>query len=276
MKNKYFFHHLNSRFFEISGKDSKSFIQNLITNDIEKCNDGSIIYSCLLTPQGKFLADFFIFIINENYIFETNDKFYSNLIGRLKIYKLRSDIEIKEINNLNSYSLFNTDYEGDYNVYLNDPRNINLGKKLITNKKILIENEKLKEINETKYHEILINHTTPYSPFDILENKSLLLENNFDNLNAIDWDKGCYVGQEITARMKYRGLLKKKLYSLKIKSGDVLEGDELIVDNKKIGTIVSKANSNIFAALNINFVNEIKNKNQNLVINDSLSFDFLN
>ena len=252
MKDKYFFHHLNSRFFEISGKDSKSFIQNLITNDIEKCNDGSIIYSCLLTPQGKFLADFFIFNINEKYIFETNDKFYSNLLGRLKIYKLRSDIEIKEINNLNSYSFFNIDYEGDYNVYLNDPRNINLGKKLITNKKILIEKERLKEINETEYHEILINHTTPYSPFDILENKSLLLENNFDNLNAIDWDKGCYVGQEITARMKYRGLLKKKLYALKIKSGDVLEGDELIVDNKKIGTIVSKANSNIFAALNIN------------------------
>jgi len=100
MKDKYFFHHLNSRFFEISGKDSKSFIQNLITNDIEKCNDGSIIYSCLLTPQGKFLADFFIFNINEIYIFETNDKFYSNLLERLKIYKLRSDIEIKEINNL--------------------------------------------------------------------------------------------------------------------------------------------------------------------------------
>ena len=276
MKDKYFFHHLNSRFFEISGKDSKSFIQNLITNDIEKCNDGSIIYSCLLTPQGKFLADFFIFSIKNNYIFETNDKFFKNLLGRLKIYKLRSDIEIKEINNLNSYSLFNIDYEGDYNVYLNDPRNINLGKKLITNKKILIEKERLKEINETEYHEILITHTTPYSPFDILENKSLLLENNFDNLNAIDWEKGCYVGQEITARMKYRGLLKKKLYALKIKSGDVLEGDELIVDNKKIGTIVSKANSNIFASLNINFVNEIKNKNQNLVINDSLSFDFLN
>ncbi len=276
MKDKYFFHHLNSRFFEISGKDSKSFIQNLITNDIEKCKDRSIIYSCLLTPQGKFLADFFIFNIKENYIFETNNKFYSNLLGRLNIYKLRSNIEIKEINYLYSYSLFNIEYEGDYKIYLNDPRNINLGKKLITDKKILIKKEKLKEINETQYHEILINHTTPYSPFDILENKSLLLENNFDNLNAIDWNKGCYVGQEITARMKYRGLLKKKLYALKIKSGNVLEGEELIVDNKKIGTIVSKANSNIFAALNINFVNEIKNKNQNLVINDSLSFDFLN
>ena len=116
----------------------------------------------------------------------------------------------------------------------------------------------MKEINETEYHEILINHTTPYSPFDILENKSLLLENNFDNLNAIDWDKGCYVGQEITARMKYRGLLKKKLYALKIKSGDVLEGDELIVDNKKIGTIVSKANSKIFAAFATKVAEELE------------------
>ena len=276
MKDKYFFHHLNSRFFEISGKDSKSFIQNLITNDIEKCKDGNIIYSCLLTPQGKFLADFFIFNLNEKYFFETNDKFYNILLGRLKIYKLRSEIEIKEINNLYSYSLFNIDYNDDYNIYLNDPRNINLGKKLITNKKISIEKDNLKEINEIEYHEILIQNTAPYSQFDMLENKSLLLENNFDNLNAIDWDKGCYVGQEITARMKYRGLLKKKLYSLKIKIGDILEGDELIVENKKIGTIISKANSNIFAVLNINFVNELKNNNKNLVINDSLAFDFLN
>ena len=112
--------------------------------------------------------------------------------------------------------------------------------------------------------------------FLILENKSLLLENNFENINAIDWDKGCYVGQEITARMKYRGLLKKKLYSLKLKAGSVLAGDELIINNKKIGKIVSIANSNIFASLNINYVNELKKNNKILTINDSLSFDFLN
>ena len=276
MKDTYFFHHLNSRFFKVFGKDSKSFIQNLITNDIEKCNEKDIIYSCLLTPQGKFLADFFIFNINDNYIFETNNKYFNTLLGKLKIYKLRSDIEIEEMNNLYSYSLFNIDYHGIYNIYVNDPRNVNLGKKLITKQKILIEKDNFKEINEIEYHEILIANNTPYSPFDILENKSLLLENNFDNLNAIDWDKGCYVGQEITARMRYRGLLKKKLYSLKLKIGDVLQGDELIVDNKKIGTVISKANSNIFAVLNINFVNELRRNNQSLVINDSLVFEFLN
>ena len=85
----------------INGLDAKDFLQNLISNNINKVSDNSSCFASLLTPQGKFLADFFIFNINGNYIFETNDKFYSNLIGRLKIYKLRSDLEIKEINNLN-------------------------------------------------------------------------------------------------------------------------------------------------------------------------------
>ena len=275
MKDKYFFHHLNSRFFEISGKDSKSFIQNLITNDIEKCNDGSIIYSCLLTPQGKFLADFFIFNINENYIFETNDKFFNNLLSRLKIYKLRSDIEINEVSNLHSYSIFNIDYNTENIILLNDPRNINLGKKLILGKEILINDNEAIKINETEYHEILIDNTTPYSPFDILENKSLLLENNFENLNAIDWKKGCYVGQEITARMKYRGLLKKKLYSLYLIKGEIEDNRELLVNNKKIGHIVSKANSKVFAVLNIEFVNELKKSSNQLTLDNSLVFEFL-
>ncbi len=276
MKDKYFFHHFNSRFFKISGKDSETFIQNLITNDIQKCINGSIIYSCLLTPQGKFLADFFIFNINGNYFFETNEKFYKNLLSRLKIYKLRSDIQIEEVNEFYSYSIFNMNYEANSNFLLNDPRNSNIGKKLILNNKIKISDSNIEEISEIEYHEILISNTIPYSPFDILENKSLLLENNFDNLNAIDWDKGCYVGQEITARMKYRGLLKKKLYPLRLKVGNILVGDELIINNKKIGSVVSIANSNIFALLNINFINELKKNSKILTINDSLAFDFLN
>ena len=276
MKDKYFFHHFNSRFFKISGKDSETFIQNLITNDIQKCINGSIIYSCLLTPQGKFLADFFIFNINGNYFFETNEKFYKNLLSRLKIYKLRSDIQIEEVNEFYSYSIFNMNYEANSNFLLNDPRNSNIGKKLILNNKIKISDSNIEEISEIEYHEILIANTIPYSPFDILENKSLLLENNFDNLNAIDWDKGCYVGQEITARMKYRGLLKKKLYPLRLKVGNILVGDELIINNQKIGSVVSIANSNIFALLNINFINELKKNSKILTINDSLAFDFLN
>ena len=162
MKNKHFFHHSNSRFFKISGKDSETFIQNLITNDITKCKNRSIIYSCLLTPQGKFLADFFIFNLNGIYIFETHNKFYKNLLGRLKIYKLRSNIEIEEVNDLFSYSVFNISYDSHNIILLNDPRNANLGKKLIINDKISLVDKKISEISETEYHEILIATTTAF------------------------------------------------------------------------------------------------------------------
>ena len=82
MKDTYFFHHTNSRFFKISGDESESFIQNLITNDITKCSKDRIIYSCLLTPQGKFIADFFIFKQNNIYFFETDKKFYEILLQK--------------------------------------------------------------------------------------------------------------------------------------------------------------------------------------------------
>ena len=276
MKNKYFFNHKNSRFFRVSGEDSITFIQNLITNDINKCKNNDIVYSCLLTPQGKFLADFFIFKNDDSFYFETDKKYYKNLINKLNIYKLRSNIDIKELENIFSYSIFNFSYNFDSLVQNNDPRNLSLGKKVILSNKILLNDNNLKQINENEYHEILIKNSTPYSHLDMVENKSLLLENNFDNINAIDWDKGCYVGQEITARMKYRSLLKKKIYPMKIIKGDISIGSELIIDEKKIGYIVSKANSYIFALLNIEFVNILVKNNSKINLNDNVVLDFLN
>ena len=274
MNNRYFFHHINSRFFKISGEDSKSFIQNLITNDISKCENNKIIYSCILTPQGRFIADFFILKKDGYYIFETDKKFFENLLNRLNIYKLRSNIVIEQIH-LFSYSLFNYHYDSSYLIQSKDPRNLNIGIKLILQKKIGLLQNNLEEIDETDYHEILISNNIPYSPIDLLESKSLLLENNFDNLNAIDWQKGCYVGQEITARMKYRGLLKKKLYSLKVYKGDITNDKELLVNGKKIGHIISKAHSKIFAVLNIEFVDELRKKSKKLELDSSLVLDFL-
>ena len=274
MEDSYFFHHTNSRFFKIFGIDSESFIQNLITNDITKCSKDKIIYSCLLTPQGKFIADFFIFKQNNIYFFETDKKFYNNLLQKLKIYKLRSRINIEEVN-LFSYSIFNFDYNFNYLSKQSDPRSNNLGIKLILENEIELSNDNIKIIDENKYHEILILNNTPYSSIDLNENKSLLLENNFENLNAIDWEKGCYVGQEITARMKYRALLKKKLYPLKINKGEASIDMELILNGKKIGKIKSIANSYIFAILNIEFVNELKKNSNTLKLDGTLILEFL-
>ena len=228
----YFYKNSNSRFLSIEGEDSNEFLQNLITNDINQCFKDNFLYSCLLTPQGKFLSDFFIFKQNEKYLLETHSFFYEKLLKKLNLYKLRSKVHIKEVYNLHSYSVFgDLQKDQDTLIFNIDPRNANIGLKLIHLKKDPKILDDFNNISEEKYHEILIQNLVPLSHYDLEENKSLLLENNFENLNSISWDKGCYVGQEITARMKYRALLKKKIYSLEIKDGSAIIG-QLIKDNE--------------------------------------------
>ena len=272
----YFYKNSNSQFLSIEGEDSNEFLQNLITNDINKCSEDNIIYSCLLSPQGKFLSDFFIFKKDEKYLIETHSFFYEKLLKKLNLYKLRSKVHINEVNNLHSYSVFG-DIQKDQDTFIFniDPRNKNIGLKLIHLKKNPEIFDNLNEINEEKYHQILIQNTVPLSHYDLEENKSLLLENNFENLNSISWDKGCYVGQEITARMKYRALLKKKIYSLEIKDGSPLIG-QLIKDNEnEFGEIISIKNDSVLAMLKIELA-EIKiNKKKQIKTNEGLVLKFI-
>jgi folate-binding protein YgfZ len=272
----YFYKNSNSRFLSIEGEDSNEFLQNLITNDINKCSEDNIIYSCLLSPQGKFLSDFFIFKKDEKYLIETHSFFYEKLLKKLNIYKLRSKVHINEVNNLHSYSVFG-DIQKDQDTFIFniDPRNKNIGLKLIHLKKNPEILDSLNEINEEKYHQILIQNTVPLSHYDLEENKSLLLENNFENLNSISWDKGCYVGQEITARMKYRALLKKKIYSLEIKEGSPLIGQVIKDDENEFGKIISIKNDSVLAMLKIELA-EIKiNTKKQIKTNEGLVLEFI-
>ena len=276
MTTNYFYKNTKSKFLEISGQDSVPFIQNLITNDINKCKENHFVYSCLLTPQGKFFADFFIFKNKEKYFFEVNDIFYENFLNKLNMYKLRSNIHIEEIKLFYSFIIFGElEINNHYEILNFDPRNNNIGKKLIQYDPLIKFNEKIIEIDEKKYHEILIKNKVPYSPFDLQENKSLLLENNFDNINAISWNKGCFVGQEITARMKYRALLKKQLYALELISGKINIGDKIIEKGVVLGEVISKANQYIFCILKIELVREKSEKKALLDIDSSTTLKFL-
>ena len=276
MTTNYFYKNTKSKFLEISGQDSVPFIQNLITNDINKCKENHFVYSCLLTPQGKFFADFFIFKNKEKYFFEVNDIFYENFLNKLNMYKLRSNINIEEIKLFYSFIIFGElEINNHYEILNFDPRNNNIGKKLIQYDPLIKFNEKIIEIDEKKYHEILIKNKVPYSPFDLQENKSLLLENNFDNINAISWNKGCFVGQEITARMKYRALLKKQLYALELISGKINIGDKIIEKGTVLGEVISKANQYIFCILKIELVREKSEKKTLLDIDSSTTLKFL-
>jgi len=277
MNIDFFIQDSSSKFIEISGEDKAEFLQGLISNDIYKCKNDKPIYSCFLSPQGKFLADFFIFRQNNKYVIEIHEKYFESFLSKLKIYKLRSNVILKHNENITSIILFtNKDFEiKDTIIKFSDPRKKNIGIKIYINNKNLPKIDNLEEMHFIKYKEILMKNLVPFTPDDLDENKSLLLENNFQNLNAIDWDKGCYVGQEITARMKYRSLIKKQIYNLEIIDGNINAGDSIEINNNKIGYVISKVNNYILCMLNIKSANTIIENKTNLEINDSIILNFL-
>ena len=266
-----------SKFIEIFGEDSSKFLQSLITNDIQKCKINNPIYSCLLSPQGKFLADFFIIFDSNKYLIEIHEKYINSFLTKLQAYKLRAKVEFTLSDDIESYIFFSENKAEVKNslISFKDPRSPNIGLKIFLNK----ENKKnilnIKEYNFIKYEEILMKNLIPYSPNDLIENKSLLLENNFQNINAISWDKGCYVGQEITARMKYRALLKKQIYVLELISGKVDKGADIIINDTNFGKIISISNQYVLCMLKINLVNDKYRNKEKLEINNSIILKFL-
>ena len=150
-----------------------------------------------------------LFLFKDSLIIEINKKFIDDFLTKLKIYKLRSQVKIEEINDLSSFiilrsSKYHSMEQGsiitnsDYIEYI-DPRNMKLGHRILLKNKFVdrITKNKDFELGDIKeYHRIMIQNLIPNSISDLVINKSLLLENNFDHINALDWDKGCYIGQE--------------------------------------------------------------------------------
>ena len=262
-----------TKFISIKGRDIKDLLQGIITNDINKC-DKKVIYSCLLTPQGKFLSDFFIIPLEDYYIFEINKAFIDIFISKLKLYKLRSNVEIQEVQNLTSIAIVKSSIDrslelgflisnDDFIEYV-DPRNLNLGHKIIIKNDLVdkfIDSKKYELMSLQNYEKIMIENLIPNSTKDLIIEKSLLLENNFDNINALDWDKGCYIGQELTARMRYRAILKKSLRLIKLNSGKVLAGDAVFFDKNNIGQITSIIDELGLAMIKIKDANLAKKNN---------------
>ena len=244
----------------ISGEDTKEFLQNLISNDINKVTDNNSCFSSLLTPQGKFLYDFIIIKHKSGYFIDCEKSQTEALFKQLNIYKLRSSIEIINLSNefvvaAFSYKKFllfenakdipgNTfKYREDY--ILLDPRNKKLGGRLIINlEKLYLSLKKLKlkisDINE--YYLLSYQLGIPQQDMRKLQNKLFGIECNFEELNGIDFKKGCYVGQENTARIKLKNKLSKRLLPIELINGKLEEGDLIYSDDKEIGKILIAKN----------------------------------
>ena len=232
----------------ITGGDAESFLQNLISNDIKKVNEETSCFASLLTPQGKYLYEFIIIKNKKGYFLECEKKIAHELFAKLDLYKLRSKVEILNLSNefviaVISKKKFLSLEKSQNNpghtirfredpIYL-DPRHADLGARLIINLEKLHLSLKLlnlKSSNIQKYYSISSDLGIPQINTDKLQNNIFGIECNLEELNGIDFKKGCYIGQENTTRIKLKDKLFKRLFSVKVLDGNL--SNDLIIKDK--------------------------------------------
>jgi len=257
------FHLQNLEIIEIIGKDTKKFLQGLITNDINKISNSTLIFSCLLTANSRFIEEFFITEIflqnslNSDENLENEKKILiicpqknlNEIIKKLNFFRLRNQVKIQKNQDLEIIYSFQEEHLINLEIALKsqeknelnpnvidspkiikykDPRAIEMGYfGLISRNNNLIEiNNKndqfhnFKIIDNNFYHQKRIENKICEGEFDLEQEKSFIQEFGYENLSAIDFNKGCYVGQEIIARTHYRGEIRKKIFYLKFELND--------------------------------------------------------
>ena len=239
----------------ITGEDTKNFLQNIITNDIDKVSFSSSIFSALFTPQGKYLFEFFLIQTKNGYLLDCDNEFTKEIINYLLKYKLRSKIEITDISTDYVIGLISLEKFLDIQKSKNatddtiefrdsslfvDPRNKKLGARILSKLEKLhltIKKLDLKITTPDTYFAKAHSLGIPIKGIENLKDQLFGLEANFEELNAIDFKKGCYIGQENTARMKLKEKLRKRL--LPIASTEKLNlGEEIFYNKIKIGKIL--------------------------------------
>ena len=255
--------HLNNdmSIIKISGDDTREYLNNIITNNIEQVTETKSIYSCLLNPQGKFIADFYVANFDNNIILVTNKKFKDGLINGLNFYKLRSKVNVEDISNLYQYyflpfieeTIFNIEDHSlgktilfDKSFAFIDPRVTMLGMHVVSSDKTLGTNKL--EISEDDCLSHFLKHGI--LSMHLIEDLSKFypLENNLHLLNAVDFKKGCYVGQELTARMKLRNKIPRTIlpFILTLETEVDLSHNNIFENDNIVGEIIYQKDQYIF------------------------------
>ena len=240
----------------VNGSDAKDFLQNLISNDINKVTDNSSCFASLFTPQGKFLYEFMVVKHKLGYFIDCEKSQSDEIFKQLNLYKIRSKVEILNLSNEFVVASFGYEkylsIEGAKDVLgftfkyredpiFLDPRNKHLGARLIINleklylslKKLDLKNDKIEN-----YHNH--SHKLGIVPKNLnkLKNKLFGIECNYEELNGIDFKKGCYVGQENTARIKLKNKLTKRLLPIEVIDGKIEENEKIFNNGVEIGKVL--------------------------------------
>lgn len=220
----------NRKIIHIFGDDVVNFLQGLITNDMRLFERQNSIYTCILTPNGRFMFDFFIYKISENeFYIDVSEKYCDDLVKKLSFYKLRSKVAIQKTD---LFVHYNDSLDLNITSY-KDTRSENLGYRIIAGTQFQ---------HYINYKDLLIQNLVTDGD-DLIQEKSLIYEYGFFRMNAVAKNKGCYIGQELMARIHNEDDLRKYIYLFESNS-DINIDDIIYYNDNKIGFIASIASNN--------------------------------
>ena len=240
----------------VEGEDRIDFLQGLVSNDVTKVGEAQAAYGAFLTAQGKYLHDFFMVQLGEKILLDCEADRLADFKRRLSMYKLRAKVSVSDVSGefavaaafgpgaLGALGLANeagrqTAY-GEGAAYV-DPRLATAGARLVLPKGGVetLADAGLAAGSAEDYDALRLRLGLADGSRDMEVEKAILLENGFDELNGVDWQKGCYMGQELTARTKYRGLVKKRLLPVAVDGPLPEPGSPLMLDGKEAGEMRS-------------------------------------
>ncbi len=241
----------------VRGDDRAPFLQGLVSNDVTGVSPDKAVFTAFLTPQGKYLHDFFVVAGESAFLLDVEADRRPDLLRRLKLYKLRSKVELLDLGpDMVVAAVFGEDAAeslalpdeagaarsaGGCTAFV-DPRLPAMGVRLLGTREQLaaaVAEAKLTAVDTDQYERWRLALGVPDASRDLLVEKSALLESNYDALNAISWSKGCYMGQELTARTRYRGLVKRRLIPVEIEGPLPAPGTPVTLDGREVGDMRS-------------------------------------
>ena len=236
----------NRTLINVTGQDALKFLQNLITNDLVNLKT-NLVYSALLTPQGKYLFDFFIIKkSNTFFMIDISSTSKEIFLNRMHLYKLRSNIKIEQVNGRVAIGIS----QKPRNAFF-DPRCKELGWRQYFTGSVYPSGVTV--LDKVKYDKIRITNRIPETDIELIKDKTYILEAGFERLSGVSFTKGCYVGQEVTARMRHKTELQKGLVKIRI-IGDVNSSThDILYDGTNVGTVFTKVEDCAIAYLKFKY-----------------------
>ena len=240
------------------GTSARPFLQGLVTNDVLQVNESTPIYAALLTPQGKFLHDFLIVQIGDALVLDLEAKRLPDLLRRLTAYRLRASVEFVDVStDLSVFAVFGAGADDLRDklpgTFVRDPRSPLLGHRLYSDRGSLPDFAALGAniVRPEAYDALRVSAGVPDGSRDIPAEKAFPLEYGFDSLGAVNYEKGCYIGQELTARTHNRGKVKKALYRVCFETNVPTAGTAILSGDVEVGEVLTGAGQYGLAHLRI-------------------------